>query len=246
MRYATVLALLGGLVACTSAVADECVDVNLVLAVDSSHSIDPQEWDLQMRGYKQAFSDTEIIERMIEGPCGGIAVTLVRWGGEMHQYQEIPWTIIRDPLSAMKFADQLGTLPVRKLFGTAIFTAINFSMTVLETAPVKGEKWIIDVSGDGEDRKLHMHPFETCNRAKSMGIVVNGLPIVNDRPDPDSHPFVGGNPWSPEVFSLPLDLYYERMVICGPGAFIEVAEGFEDFGEAFKRKLRRELVATIE
>jgi hypothetical protein len=236
--------VLGGLFV-GSAKAEECVDVNLILAVDSSGSIDAFEWGQQMSGYQAAFFDKKIIDLIIGGPCGAIAITVVRWGAWEHQYQEIGWTIINDAESAQEFGASLGSLPHKKLKGTDIFQAILFSLELFDSAPMQAEKLVIDVSGDGESTLLAVE--YTCARVKRMGAVVNGLPIINDRPD--SKLSFGASDDGLSNIGLSKEYvatFYEKNVICGFGAFIEPAYGFENFAEAIKRKLQRELVAALE
>jgi hypothetical protein len=243
MRCLIALLVICGLWA-SNARAEDCVDTNLALAVDASKSIDDFEWKQQMGGYQAAFSDKEIIDLITGGPCGAIAVTVVRWSDWDQVYQEVGWTIINDAASAQAFGATLGSLPYKELLGTHVFRAIQFSLTLFDSAPMRAERLVIDVSGDGTTT-LHAAKY-TCSQVKQKGAVVNGLPIINSRPDNRTS---SGNK-DDEFSTIHLSkewvaTFYEENVICGFGAFIEPAYGFEDFARAIKRKLERELVASL-
>ena len=70
----------------------------------------------------------------------------------------------------------------------------------------------------------------TVVRSVAAGIGINGLPILNDRP----------NPWGGAA-PVDLDRYYEENVIGGPGAFYVAARDFDAFASAILAKLIREI-----
>jgi hypothetical protein len=204
------------------------VDLELVLAVDVSRSIDPDEARLQRQGYVQAFADPRVVQAIRSGTHGRIAVSYVEWAAASIQYTVIDWTLIRDAGTAAAFAGRLAEMPIQSHSRTSVSGAIDYSMKLFDANGYEGERLVIDVSGDGRNndgRPAHL----ARNDAVAKGIVINGLPIINDRP----------------TFGFPadqnLDIYYETDVIGGPGAFVVVARGFEQFGEAILSKLIREI-----
>lgn len=204
------------------------VDVLLVLAVDVSRSVDEDEARLQREGYRAAICDPRVVEAIRGGALGGIGVTYVEWAGSEFQRQTLPWYRIGTQAEADRWAGMLAEAPRQSLSWTSISTAIDFSVGLLEAAPYEATRRVIDVSGDGVNNSGG--PVELArDRAVAQGIVINGLPIVNDRPT-----FGRRN-------SVPLDQYYAESVIGGDGAFLVVAEDFESFGAAVRRKLIREI-----
>jgi len=112
---------------------------------------------------------------------------------------------------------------------TSISAAITLAAASIEGNRFDAPRRIIDVSGDGPNNR-GVHVVEARDNALARGFVINGLPIVNDRPGPLGYP------------PLPnLDLYYEDCVIGGPGSFIIVADGFTDFARAIRQKLVLEI-----
>lgn len=206
------------------------VDVLLVLAVDVSRSIDEDEARLQREGYRAAVSDPAVVEAIRGGMNGAIAIAYVEWAGIEYQRLVLPWTRIASQADADAWAERLAEAPRVSLSWTSISGGIDFSRKVLAEAPFEATRRVIDVSGDGVNNSGG--PVELArDRAVAEGIIINGLPIVNDRPSFGRLP------------PVPLDEYYRESVIGGPGAFVIVAEDFTSFGIAVKRKLIREIAA---
>lgn len=249
MRYVIILLVLCGLAASERARAEDCVDTNLVLVVDSSWSVDEWEWQLQMEGYLNAFNNPAVVRALTSGYCGAVAVTLVRFGSMSKIYQKVGWTRISDPASASAFGAAVAAEPYESYIGTAIFMALEFSVGLLESAPYRAERNVIDISGDGHNSPGNGRNsnVQACNRAQKLGAVINGLPIVNDRPEPGETEVAAKDDLLPERKKKPrMDVYYENFVICGTGAFVEAAYGFDDVARAIKRKLERELIASLQ
>ncbi|MCX8135267.1 MAG: DUF1194 domain-containing protein [Roseococcus sp.] len=222
------LAAGAGLTARPARAQPEPVDVLLVLAVDVSRSIDEDEARLQREGYRAAVSDPRVVEVIRRGMIGAIGLAYVEWAGVEYQRVVIPWTRIASQRDADLWAETLAEAPRVSLSWTSISGAIDFSRQVLREAPFEGTRRVIDVSGDGVNNSGR--PAEHArDEAVAEGIVINGLPIVNDRPTFGRMP------------PIPLDRYFEQNVIGGPGAFMIVAEDFEAFGAAVRRKLLREI-----
>ena len=206
----------------------EPVDVLLVLAVDVSRSIDEDEARLQREGYRNAVSDPRVVEVVRRGMIGAIGLAYVEWAGFEFQQLVLPWTRIANQREADAWASALAEAPRSSLSWTSISGAIDFSRRTLAEAPFEGTRRVIDVSGDGVNNSGR--PAEAArDEAVAQGIVINGLPIINDRPTFGRMP------------AIPLDQYFQQNVIGGPGAFMIVAEDFDAFGTAVRRKLIREI-----
>jgi uncharacterized protein DUF1194 len=197
------------------------VDLLLVLAVDASGSVNQERFELQRRGYAEAFRNPRVLNAVRGGSTGSIAVTMVQWTGPTMQVQVVPWTLIKDERTITAFADAIEAAP-RQLFGggTSISGAIDYSMLILPSAPFKGFKRVIDVSGDGSNNRGR-DVREARDDAVRAGVVINGLPILSLEPY--------------------LDKYYFEQVIGGPGAFMIPAESYEKFSDAVLRKLILEI-----
>lgn len=203
------------------------VDLALVLAVDASRSIDEWEYNLQREGYVTAFSDPQVIKAIRSGPYGGIAVAYVEWSSDDQQTVLADWTLIRDEASAKAFAARLKASERHFMARTSISGGIDFSAAMLGESGIHATRRAIDVSGDGVNNRGR--PVQLArDEAVKAGITINGLAIINDRPQG----------WGPPI---PLDQYYKENVIGGPGAFLVVANDFQTFGEAIRRKLVMEI-----
>ncbi len=211
------------------AAAERAVDLELVLAVDVSGSIDIEEAVLQRQGYLQALRHPTVVEAIEQGRLGRIAVTYVEWAGDLFQRSVVDWQEISDARSAAAFADALERAAVTTELWTSISTAIDFAALKFETNGFRGTRRVIDLSGDGPNNRGD-YVVEARDRALAKDIVINGLAIINGRPGRYGYP------------PLPnLDLYYEDCVIGGQNAFVVVADGFGDFGRAILRKMLLEI-----
>lgn len=213
----------------TSAHAQRKVDLELVLAVDVSGSIDPDEAMLQRRGYVSAFRDPKIVDVIKSGIHGRIAVLYFEWASAGDNRLLVDWTQIFDQASANQFAALLAEAPIRTGFRTSISSAIDFALPRFGQGGVEGTRKVIDISGDGPNNDGLPVDIQR-DRAVAMGIAINGLPIINDRPNRS------GFPTMPD-----LDKYYEGCVIGGPNAFVVLAENFASFADAVRRKLILEI-----
>ena len=231
---AVLLAGLAWLLSAGAPVGEQvAVDLELVLAVDVSGSVDGHEARLQREGYVAALRSPELVKTIETGIIGRIAVTYVEWAGLDHQFTIIDWAVIQDEASAGRFADALAAAPVNAGPWTSISGLINFSLPLFERNNVRGTRRVIDVSGDGPNNSGPLVTFAR-DAAVKRGVVINGLPIVNDRLQ------IFGRRQMPN-----LDLYYADCVIGGPGAFLVVAEDFNDFARAIRRKLIFEIAGVM-
>jgi hypothetical protein len=228
VRIALVAALLGA--PCVPAGAQDLeVDLELVLAVDISGSVDEAEARLQREGYIAALRHPHVIQAIQSGPNGRIAVTYVEWAGDHYQRTMLDWTLIEDAADAQGFADALAETPFLSAHWTSLSGAIDYSARRFDHNGFAAVRRVIDVSGDGYNNGGR--PVELArDEAVAAGLTINGLPIVNDRINP-----WGGRP------PVDLDLYFEHHVIGGPGAFMIVAEDYTAFASAIMSKLLLEI-----
>lgn len=204
------------------------VDVELVLAVDISYSMDSDEQALQREGYRLALTSTEFMRALREGAHGKIAVTYVEWAGQHDQKVVVPWRLIDGPEAADAFAAEIGRAPYRRASRTSISGALRFAKPLFETSGYRGLRRVIDVSGDGANNN---GPLVAPMRddVVAAGITINGLPLMLKRP------------FSGTMDIDNLDVYYEDCVIGGPGAFVVPIRDPSRFIEATRTKLVLEI-----
>jgi hypothetical protein len=204
------------------------VDLQLVLAVDVSRSIDEVEAELQRRGYVEALTNERVIDAILSGEHKRIALCYTEWAGTHYQAVVIDWSMIDSLGAARRFADKLAEVPRASQSWTAVGAAMAFAAQRFETSEFESKRRVIDISGDG---RTNDGPPADLVRDKLVmqGIVINGLPVMMNRTNFGRPPDTG------------LDKYYEENVIGGPGSFMISAENFDDFGRAVRTKLIREI-----
>ena len=211
------------LVQTENARAETPVSIELVLAVDTSLSVDDTEFALQMKGIAWAFRTPEIIALL--GQRQGVVVTLIQWSSEVDPRFVIPWHLLHEPATVLAFADQVEQAVREPSRGfTAMGGAIDFAIELIANNPLAGRELKIDISADGRNN-TGPPPTAAWRRASALGIAINGLPILID--------------------TYNLDTYFREKVITGPGAFMEIATDYDDFARVFQRKLRRELTPFV-
>lgn len=212
--------------------AEEPVDLELVLAVDISFSMDPDEQQLQRDGYVSALRHPEVIRAIRSGGYGRIAVTYVEWAGNFSVRTVLPWTLIESEETAEAFAMRLAAAPLQRARRTSISGALAYSGTLFDGNGFTGLRRVIDVSGDGANNQ-GMPVTVVRDHIVSRGITINGLPVVLKTRNP------GG------FFDIAdLDIYYEDCVIGGFGAFIVPVRTLTGFAAAVRRKLVLEIAGT--
>ena len=228
----------GGLAAATSAfrLADRSpnaipVDVELVLAVDVSYSMDPDEQALQREGYQEALTSKEFLSALKEGVNGKIAITYFEWAGNFDRRIIVPWRLIDGPESAAAVAAEIGRQTYRRASRTSISGAMEFAQPLFDNSGYRGVRRVIDISGDGANNQ---GALVTVAREKVLAarITINGLPIMLKR-----------QRWSTMDIDN-LDVYYEDCVIGGPGAFVVPVREREKFKEAIRRKMVLEIASV--
>jgi len=200
------------------------VDIELVLAVDISYSMDYDELKLQREGYVEAITSPEFLNALKQGMHGKIAVTLVEWAGAADQRIVVPWRLIDGSGTAQAVAAEMAAAPVRRAFRTSISGALIFSRGLFEGNGFTGIRRVIDVSGDGTNNQGAL-VAPTRDETIASGVVINGLPIMLKEPQPGS------------IDIKDLDIYYEDCVIGGAGAFVIPIREREKFKEAIRTKL---------
>ncbi|HEY8274750.1 MAG TPA: DUF1194 domain-containing protein [Pseudolabrys sp.] len=200
------------------------VDVELVIAVDVSYSMDPDEQALQREGYVLALTSKEFLQALRQGAHGKIAVIYFEWAGQSDQKILMPWRVIDGPESADAVAAEIARAPIRRASRTSISGALRFAKPLFDDSGYKGLRRVIDVSGDGAN---NAGPLVELMRddVLAAGITINGLPIMLKRP------YTG----TMDIDNL--DEYYEDCVIGGPGAFVIPIREREKFIEATRTKL---------
>ena len=205
------------------------VDLELVLAVDVSGSIDREEATLQRQGYLAALIHPKVVQAVRSGPLGRVAIAYMEWAGDRYQRTVVDWGLVEDDGSAQAFAGALAAAPIMTERWTSISAGIDYAVNLLDQNSFAGVRKVIDISGDGYNNSGR--PVTAArDEAVAKGITINGLPILNDKPGPGGWPA-----------AVDLDKYYEANVIGGPGAFIVPAQSFETFAQAILNKLILEI-----
>ena len=222
LKHSLLAGCAGGLIlkAPTVATAVEIVDLQLILAIDCSYSVDAREYNLQIGAIGDALNQPEIIAAISEGPLGSIAISIVQWSYDGSQIEALPWTKV-DQRSAPVVGARIAALPRLTLEGaTSMSAAVDYARSLFNRSPYQSPRRTIDLAADGRNNNGPYMP-DARDRATAAGITINGLAILlEDRT---------------------LDVYFKRDVIGGPGAFVEKATDYQDFRRAMRRKLLREI-----
>jgi len=204
------------------------VDIELILAVDVSYSMDMDELAIQREGYAQAIVSKEFLQALKTLPNGRISVTYFEWAASSDQKIIIPWRLIDGPETADAVADEILKTPIRRASRTSISGAINFALPLFDEDPYHGLRRVIDISGDGPNN--NGGPVTIArDAALEKGVVINGLPIMVKEPSYSTMDIDN------------LDFYYEDCVIGGPGSFVVSIKDRDKFKEAIRSKLLLEV-----
>jgi hypothetical protein len=200
------------------------VDVELVIAVDVSYSMEIHELAVQREGYAQAIVSKEFLQALKTGPNRKLAVTYFEWSAPSDQKIIIPWRVIDGPETADAVAREIMKTPARQGSSTSISGAISFAMPLFDENPYRGLRRVIDISGDGPNSD-GAPVAGARDAALERGITINGLPIMMENS-------------SYSIMNIDnLDLYYEDCVIGGPGSFVVSVQHPNDFKQAIRIKL---------
>lgn len=199
------------------------VDAALLLLVDVSSSVDGTEFALQRTGYVDAFNNSALWSAIDAGTYGKIAVGLAYWS--TGQVLSVPWTLIDSESAMNDFATAVANAARPGGIGglTALGDALTFGGNQFAAlGGINATRWVIDVSGDGCRNTGGAVSTGRTNAVNAGVDVINGL-VIN-----------------PAGSGCDLVGEYENSVITGNG-FVEVATGFDDFGDAVDRKIIREV-----
>jgi hypothetical protein len=223
-------------VVCTlSAAGAQEVDLELVLAVDVSLSMDLEEQRLQRDGYVEAFRDGDVHRAILSGAHKKIAVTYFEWAGEDIQQVVLPWTVVDSPEAALAVAERLAAFPISRNRFTSISSALEYAERQLDQSPFRGTRRVIDVSGDGPNN--HGAQVQRVrDEVLARGIVINGLPIMLK---------TSGGGYGSFFDIVDLDVYYEGCVTGGPGSFVIPIREKSEFATATRRKLILEIAGLM-
>lgn len=210
--------------------ADAPVDLELILAVDVSRSMDTDEQQLQRGGYVAALTHPDVLAAISRGGHGRIALSYAEWAGPETQYKVMDWRMIDGPAAAEAFAAELARAPIQHFHGTSISNSLASLAPQFDNNGYEAARRVIDVSGDGPNNMGI--PIELARESVvRAGITINGLPIMIKRPE--------------GFASIPdLDVYYQDCVIGGSGAFMVVVRSAGQFAEAIRRKLVLEIAGN--
>ncbi len=199
----------------------EPVDLALVLALDGSASVTFEEFNLIAGGIAAAFRDPLVVKGLVGGPAGASLACLLLWSGSGAQAVMIDWTRIATAAQSAAFADEVDNMPRGVRAGaTAIGEALLAARRLLDDAPARAARQVVDVAGDGRSNEGVL-PGPIRDRMVAAGITINGLCVLHEEPD--------------------LLQSYAREVIGGPGAFALPCPDYPAFAAAMRLKLLREL-----
>ncbi len=221
--------LLGAWLSPRTLAAGELVDLELVLAVDASGSVNAREFQLQLSGIASAFRDKSIQQAIVSGLYGRIAVSLLVWSDAAFPVRSIGWHILVSPQDAHDFADAVEALPQREGGGTGIGNGVAFAIRSIAGNGIEGTRRIVDVSGDGPETPPWFGDGIEMPAARLLAeqhqVTINGLAILTDFPR--------------------LDEWYRNHVMTGPDSFVMQAGNYQDFADAIREKLWREITVII-
>lgn len=208
----------------TAIAQDRPVDLELVLSVDASGSVDDDEYELQLGGIAEAFRDPLIHRAIADGKLGAIAVAVVVWADALRPKAETEWFYLSSPTDALDFANHVAIMPRTVLGSTGIGAGLAWSIRKMERNGYQGWRQVVDVSGDGREtppRDVTVLIDQARAMAASRNVTVNGLAILSDEPD--------------------LDRWYAEHVQTGPGSFVMSVANFDEFARAMRLKLIKEI-----
>lgn len=211
-----------------TAAANDTVDVQLVLAIDVSRSIEAEEYEIQQEGYASALVDPAVVGAMLSGPYGRVAVVVVEWAGQNQQRIIAPWQVLATASDAVRLSESLGVERPRFWRRTSISSMLLYGASLIENSGFASTRRVIDISGDGPNNE-GPPVLQARQQVLARGITVNGLPLLT-------------RGVSMNMFDMDqLDEYYHQCVVGGPGSFVIPVTRWEEFAETVRRKLVLEL-----
>lgn len=213
----------------TPAASSPCIDVALVLAVDSSASVSGGEYLLQQQGIAAAFRDPDVHDALMR--AGRVAVAVMFWGSEIMPKPQSGWVLVEDGQDAEHFASIVETMPRQVTGDTGLGAGLMASLAKLDALEVCSIRKVVNVSGDGPEtlalrgsRRAAL-PEDARDLAEARQVEINALAISNHE--------------------AKLAEYYSENVITGPDAFVMEAADYRAFAEALRHKLIREISPRV-
>ena len=209
--------------------AQSCIDVALVLAVDTSASVSPGEYRLQQEGIANAFRNSNVLAAIAQ--AGRVAVSVVFWGSEGLPKPQSDWFMIDSRDAAERFARTVESMPRQVTGDTGLGAGLMASVGKLRALDVCSVRKIINVSGDGQEtmavrgKRRYAPPPTVRDFAEKLNVEINALAISNEEPD--------------------LAQYYTSNVITGPDAFVMEVRDYQGYADALRRKLIREISPRV-
>jgi hypothetical protein len=199
----------------------------LVLAIDVSSSVDDAEDKLQRNGLAAALIAPEVQNAFLAADLP-VALAAYEWSGRYNQELLIDWRLVDSRAVLLEIAETIGrSRRSHNEFPTAMGYALGYGAGLLDRGP-NCLFSTLDMAGDGENNE-GFPPETAYQEFPFSGVTVNGL-VVN------------AADYEAEVNLIE---YYRTDVLHGPGAFLEIAQGFEDYERAMRRKLERELSPRV-
>lgn len=210
------------------------VELELALLVDASQSVSDAEWALQIDGYVRAFNDPAIHSLVESGE--GVAVLFLTWSSTFQQ-ADFGWQHLRTGEDCVAFATQVSRFPRLFSSNTIMASALGRAMSEIRNNTFEGERFVIDVSGDGvcenqayyatnrrgddPDLDRQMGPtWDTIMNSRDPRVVINGISVG-------------------DVSGLPE--WYSSVLIQGESNFALHASTFSNFATGIREKLLREI-----
>ena len=202
----------------------------LALAFDVSASVDAREYRLMMQGTAEALRAPEVRAAALSGLP--VAVAAYVWAGRREQAIAVDWRLIDSETALAELADRLAGFP--RPSGdplgiwsgrTGVGAALAAGGRLLDRAP-RCDQQTIDLAGDGQNN-------DGPDTVRFEAVTVNALAVAGNMPLDYDGALDG------------LSLWYEANVLQGPGAFVLVAQGYEDFARAIRIKLQREFAPLL-
>jgi hypothetical protein len=206
------------------AFAGNIVDLELVLAVDASGSVDDAEYKLQLSGIATALRDPAVLRAITAGPHGQIALNVLIWAEARYPKDETGWFVLSSEAEVERASTIIAAMPRNQVGGTGIGDGVAHAIRSIDENTIRSDRRVVDVSGDGREtppRQYSTVLSEARSMAIARNVTLNGLAILNE--------------------DKQLDDYYRERLAVGDGSFVEVANDYDDFARAMRRKLLREI-----
>ncbi|SLN21755.1 DUF1194 domain-containing protein [Pseudooctadecabacter jejudonensis] len=215
-----------------SAAQDLCRQA-LALGLDVSGSVDAREYRLQLDGLAAALGDTDVRAALLSTPDIPVRLAVYEWAEPREERLILGWTAIKSEADLARVQTTLrATLRSDMGASTGIGSALRTGFNLLAQQDRCFTR-TLDISGDGKGN-TGQRPQDVANMPPD--VTVNGLVIgVDESVSADNRNLQIGE----------LTAYYAAFVIRGPDAFVETALGFDDFEDAMRRKLLRELRVMV-